>query len=326
MPHRPSFFRYSPAPVLLLVASLAVALPGAARAQTLQLTLGDGLQASGAARAGLALQQVPVQDTRVTLGLAYDGQAQLDLALQANDSFGPLGNVVGEGDLALRTDGNVQGSIGARGVLGPLALGLRLSGFSAGPERFDPLAIADATRPRFATGGWGVALDATGRPARTLIVHLAPEFYRADGGTAWRADASLRWPRAIGPHELSLRLRGYLAPNGGQGDAALGVGFSYHRRHAPDLGGAVYLGYGRGGLRPGVSATLAQQLGPVEASLALEAEPYRVDVAPYRLRLSASTGAGPGTIELEGAGASGPAGPRAAVELRYTLPVNLAGR
>lgn len=312
--------------VVLVTAVLLAALPLTARAETLQATLGSSLRtgAPGAqAAASLQLRDVRVQDTHVALGLTVDDAVQLDLAMRATDSFGPLGNVIGEADFAVRTDGQAQGSLGARGVLGPVALGVRLSGFTTIPARFDPLAIAGADRPSFASGGWGVGLDGTVRPIRSLVVEAAPELYLVDGRASWRFDGRLRWLRAIGPHELSLRLLGYLAPGASAGDAAAGVGFTYRRRRAPALDGAVYLGFGPGGLAPGATASLSQQLGPVLASLAVEAEPFRRDVAPYRLQLSASFAAGPGTASLLAAGAAGPAGDRAALQLRYAMPVDL---
>jgi hypothetical protein len=313
------------APLALLS---ALALVTSAYAQTLRVGVAAGLPSAtvtGGFAASLRVENARVGATRVTLGLAYDDAVQLDLGMQANDTFGPLGNVVGEAALAVRTDGQAQGALGVRGVLGPLALGVRVSGFTAAPERFDPLAVAGAARPPFAAGGWGVELDASGRPARALIVQASPQLYWLPSGATWRANARLRWLRAIGPHELSLRLEGYLPPTAPGGDAAIGVGFTYHRRRAPDLDGALYLGYAEGGLAPGATVSLAQALGPVQAVVGLDAEPYRRDVPPYRARLDLSFEAGPGSATVRAAAASGPAGTSAVVALSYALPVTLPG-
>ncbi len=300
---------------------LALAVPAAARAQTLRLGVAVG-DPGIAPRASLRVENARVGSSRVMLGLAYDGAAQLDLGMQANETFGPLGNVVGEATMALRTDGAVQGALGVRGVLGPVALGVRLSGFTDPPERFDPRMVAGATRPTFAAGGWGLALDASGRPARSWIVEASPQLYLLPTGAAWRADARLRRLRAIGPHELSLRLRGYLPPGAG-GDAAVGLGFTYHRRRAPDLDGALYLGVGASGFAPGATASLSQALGPVQATLGVDAEPYRRDVPPYRAHLDLSFDLGAGNATVSGAAASGPGGSSAVLALSYALAVAL---
>lgn len=312
--------------LLALLPLLAGPVP--ALAQDLRLTLGGGADpAAGSAldgKAAVAIEGARVGATRVDLTLGYDGAAQLDLALQANDTFGPLGNVIGEGSLSIRTDGSARGALGARGVLGPVALGVRALAFGASAERFDPWAAVSPSRPELGGPGWGIALDASGRPSRALIVEVRPQLYGVTAGTAWRADARLRWLRAIGPHELSLRLAGYLAPTG-RADAAVGIGFTYRRRGAPDLDGALYLGDSPAGLRPGITLTLAQPLGPVDASLDLAAEPYRLDVAPYRAHLELSTALGPGTAGLEAGAAAGTAGAKALLGVSYALPVSLDG-
>ena len=301
---------------------VALVLPAAAHAQTLRFGVAAGLAPDVTPRASLRLENARVGSDRVTLGLSYDGAAQVFLGMQANETFGPVGNVVGEATVALRTDGAAQGTLGVRGVLGPVALGLQGSGFTDPPERFDPLAVAGATRPDFGTGGWGLALDASGRPARSWIVQASPQLYLLPDGVAWRMGARVRWLRAVGPHELSLRLRGYLPPRDG-GDAAVGLGFTYHRRRAPDLDGALYLGLGPGGFAPGATASLSQALGPVQATLGVDAEPYRSDVPPYRARLDLSFAVGAGSATVAGAAASGPGGASAIVALRYAVPVEL---
>ncbi|MEJ2356771.1 MAG: hypothetical protein P8Y13_01645 [Deinococcales bacterium] len=311
---------------VLLAVLLTIGATGAAQAQTLRLGLAGGRPGSapaGGGRVSVRIENASVGDTRVALGLAFDGEAQLDFGVQANDTFGPLGNIVGDVNLSLRTDGQAQGVVTARGVLGPVALGLSLSGFTADPARFDPLALAGTTRPDLGAAGWAVGFDASGRPSRTLVVEARPQLFLVPAGAAWRLTSRLRWLRAIGPHELSLRLQGYLEPAAQAGDVALGLGFTYRRRRAPDLDGAIYLGDSPRGLRPGATASLAQQIGPVEASVQVAAEPYRLDVPPYRLQLELSFDAGPGQARVEGAGATGPNGPRGVLAVRYRLPVDL---
>lgn len=319
------------AAVAALLATLS--LTGAARAQTLHLgvsgTVSDvtGRSAPAGERYAVAVRGARAGASRVDLGLAYDsgrGAAQLDFGVQANDTFGPLGNVVGEGRLTLRSDAQAQGDVSVRGVLGPVALGLRLSAFSADPGLFDPLAVAAADRPDFGSGGFGASFSASGRVSRTVVLEASPALYVVPAGLAAGATARVRLLRALGPNELSVRALGYLAPAATAVDTAVGVGLTVHRRRAPDLDGAVYLGWSPRGLAPGATTSLAQQLGPVLASLKLEAEPFRLDVPPYRARLALSFPAGPGSAHVDGAGATGPKGFSGSLGLSYDLPVTLA--
>lgn len=328
------------APPLLVAVGAAVftalvaALPctGAARAQTLTVGVAGTLSGPRAAAAGagarvsLAVGDAPVGGSRVDLGLAYDtsdGAAQLDFGVRATDTFGPLGNVIGEGHLTLRTDARAQGDVGVRGVLGPVALGLRLTGFSADPAVFDPFAVAADARPDFGSGGFGAALSGRVRVSRSVIVQADPELYVVPAGVAARLAGRVRLLGALGRNELSVRARSYLAPGAASFDAALGVGLTIKRRRAPDLDGAVYLGWSPHGPAPAATASVAQQLGPVLASLALAAEPDRLDVPPYRASLGLGFALGPGTAHVLGAAVTGEAGPAASLGLRYELPLSL---
>ncbi len=303
---------------LLSVAVLAVA--GVAAAQTLQLSAAF----AGLPRFGVAVAGARADGARVDAGIKVDGDgiAQVDLGISANDTFGPLGNVIGEGNVTVRTEGRAQGSLGVRGVLGPVALGLRLLAFGADPARFDPLALGTDERPAFGGGGWGVALSGSGRLSRSIVLEAAPELYLVPAGAAARVSTRLRWLRAIGPHELSLRTRGYLAPGGAAADAAVGVGVTVRRRRAPDLDAALYLGLGENGVRPGATASLSQPLpGGVSVELDASLEPYRADVAPYRLSAGASMPLVGGTGRLLAALAAGHGPLRAALETRLELPI-----
>lgn len=327
--------RHVALPAALAVVALgALAVAGAARAQTLSFGVSGTLTdlssppAPAGERLSVSVQNARVQGTRVDLGLAYDGgregAVQLDFGVQANDTFGPLGNVVGEGRLSLRTDAQAQGDVAVRGVLGPVALGLRLSAFTADPARFDPLAIGGTQRPDFGSGGFGTALDASGRPSRTVVLEADPELYVVPAGVAARATARVRFLRAVGRNELSIRALGYLAPHATALDAAVGVGMTVKRRRAPDVDGAVYLGWSPDGLAPGATARLGQQLGPVLASLTLAAEPYRLDVPAYRATLGLDFPLGPGDAHVDGAGALDSGSLSGTLGVRYALPVTLA--
>jgi len=317
----------------LAVAAAASFLGGAARAQTVSFgvsaTRTDAASppAPAGERFSIAVAGARVRGSRVDLSLAYDtgggGAAQLDFGVQANDTFGPVGNVIGEGRVSLRTDAQAQGDLGVRGVLGPVALGVRLSAFSADPALFDPLAIGGDARPDFGSGGFGTSVSASGRPGRTVVLEANPELYVVPAGVAARATARIRFLRALGNNELSVRALGYLAPHASALDVALGVGVDVKRRGAPDLTGAVYLGWSPRGLRPGATASFGQQLGPVTTSVALAAEPYRLDVPPYRASVGLDFPFGPGDAHVDGAGAMGPGGLSGSLGARYSLPVTL---
>lgn len=320
--------------VALLIAVAALLPAGTVHAQTLSFGVSGTLSdltsptAPPGERFSVSVTGARVRSSRVDLALAFEtgrgGVAQLDFGVQANDTFGPLGNIVGEGRLALRTDAQAEGDVGVRGVLGPVALGVRLSAFTADPALFEPLAVGGERRPDFGSGGFGASLSASVRPGRTIVLEADPEMYLVPAGVAARATARIRFLRAVGDNELSVRALGYLTPRFSALDAALGVGLTVKRRGAPDLDGAAYLGWSKGGLRPGATASLGQQLGPVTASLALAAEPYRLDVPPYRASLGLNFPFGPGRAHLDAAGAFGPVGLSVSLGVWYALPVSLA--
>lgn len=339
---RLSFARIALVVALLTVGTLLLSFT-TARAQTLELgasgTVGEGGGAPGAptgttggtgfgVRLDVGLLGASVADTTVDLRLAVDRAVQLGFSVSANQTFVPLGNVIFEASGALRTDGRATGRIGGRGVLGPVALGLELVAFNADASAFDPLAIASAQRPAFGhhgrpAAGWGVALTASGRPARPLVIEVAPALYRNADGTTLRFDGRLRWLRAVGDDELSLRLSGAdVAAVGSY--VAVGAGYTVVRRRAPKLDVAAFVGRGPLGWRPGLTADLGQRLGAgIDASLQLSLEPYRTDVAPYRAHLSvaAPTAIGQGTADLAlGAGATRTG---AALRLGLRMPVEL---
>jgi len=313
--------------VALLGPMLVLAVAACAHGQTLALGVSGSLNGPGtgaspaAARVSVRVLGARAGDARVDLGLAFDGSAQLDFGVQANTTFGPLGNLIGEGGVSLRTDAQAQGELAVRGVLGPLALGVRLSAFTGDPQRFDPLALAGDARPDFGGGGLGASLDVSGRASRDVVLQASPEVYLVAAGTAARLNARVRFLRAIGRNELSLRALGYATPHLAAIDAALGVGLTVKRREAPDLDGAVYLGWSPRGPSPGATVGLGQQLGPVSASLSLEAQPFRLDVPPYRASLGLDVDLGPGQVHVRGVAAAGPAGRAASLGISYQLPV-----
>lgn len=324
--------------VALVVVAL---LLGSAAAQTLSFGAtgfgGSGQAATGGSPAAspwigvrfdAAIEDAKVAGTTVRLGLAVDDQAQLDVTMRANQTFGPVGNVIFEGQGAVRTDGAATGTVGVRGVLGPVALGLSLSAFGADAERFDRLAVASDARPAFALAdgsqrGWGVRLQASARPSRALVVQVAPDFYHTADGSTWRIDGRVRWLRAIGPDELSVRVYGSSGTPMGSA-AALGVGYTIVRRRAQDIDVAAFVGTAGSGWLPGATADLGQDLGGgVNATLSVALEPYRVDVAPYRTRLDLRLPTRLGEASASVAAGAGRGRASAALRLGLQMPLSL---
>lgn len=273
-------FRRTRTLTLLLLTLVA----GAAAAQTLELGAGAP-PAGGWAR----LSGVRAGGATVTFEVRLPAP-EVGVGLSANQAFGPLGNVVFEawGAFSAPASGAVaEGRLGARGVLGPVALRVTLLGFGADPGAFRPRDLASAERPRFATPAAGAQLGVTWRLERSSILEAAPELYLTPAGVALRLDGQLRLLRALGDDELRLLLHAYATPGFEAGAGALGAAVLFPRGRAPDVTVGVTLGLAPTGVLPGASVALGQQLGPVRLDLDAAFEPYRLDVAALRLSAAA---------------------------------------
>lgn len=251
---------------------------------------------------------------------------QLGLSLAANETFGPLGNVVFELDGDLRSDALAQLTLGARGVLGPVAARLSFGAHGADAPAFDAVAMASDERPSLGGASAGLRLGLTGRLARTTVLEADPEVYLSADGISGRLASRLRLLRALGENELRLLLRAGATPGFLDGYGAVGAGISFPRGRAPDLDFAAYLGLSPAGLAPGLSVSLAENLpGGVRAALAAAWEPYRLDVHPGRASASLSLPVGGDSLEVVAAAAfldvARPAS--GALEARYSLPLSL---
>ncbi len=306
---------------LALVVTL-VAAP-AARAQTLDVAVSGSLPGPGAGVV-VGVRGARVEDTDVDLAVRLDAAAQLDLGLRTHATFGPVGNLIGELHASLRSDGPAEASLGARGVLGPVALAVHLLAFGDDPARFDPLAIADDARPAFGAGGWGVRLGGSGRPARTVVLEGDAALYRIDTGWSGTFAARLRLLRAVGPNELSVALFGYAAPGFAPAQASLEGAMTIVRRRAPSITAALSIGVSADGVAPGARLALGQALGGgAEGRLELGLEPYRRDVPPYRLAADVGVPVSVGTLNVRGAAAAGRGATRAAMQVGLAVPVEL---
>lgn len=267
----------------------------------------------------VSLSQVRVGRTTVGIGLGHRrgvarvvgnsvppagalgaGAVQLDLALSANETFGPLGNVIFEVSGSVRTDALAQAALTVRGTIGPLAARLRLTAFGADAAVFAPVALAGDERPSLGGSGVGATLGVTARLGRTLILDAEPGLYLTRTGPTARLDARLRALKALGDNELRVYVHAATLPasTGAPRDwhAAFGAGVLWPRGRAPDLEVAALVGTGNGRWSPGLRVSLAETLpGNVKLTLDGGLEPYRVDVHPLRIaagvELPISTGA-----------------------------------
>lgn len=207
-----------------------------------------------------------------------------------NRTFGPLGNVIIEGWGALATgDTGLVGeaSVGARGLLGPVAMRLTATAFGAPPYYFRPRELTAMERPHLLGASFGLSSHVSWRVNRELIIELSPEWYQSRAGSALRLETTLRLLRLFGSNDARMVIQGYRAPGGDGGSIAGGGGVTLKQRGAPDIDLLLTVGASRNGVWPGVSASLAQVAGGARYSLDAAVEPYRLDVPPLRVAIGA---------------------------------------
>lgn len=282
-----------------MAASVLVLIP-LCSAQTVRLELGSWAAAGASATPtfGVRFDGVKVEGGTLTLDVGVAETARLGVGASLNHAFGPLGNVVFDVWGALRTDGTAEGRVGARGVVGPVAVRLAVLGFSGEPQRFRLGAVTSTERPTLPGPALGFKAGVSARLSRDLVLEADPEVYLA-GGVALRAEARLRFLRALGENELDLVALAYGVPGLSAGDGALGVGLVLPRGRAPDWSFTALAGLSPRGVALGGRASVAEALGDVRLTLDAAYEPFRLDAAPLRLRASASWAA-PGGTALAG--------------------------
>lgn len=281
-------------------------LLGCASAQTIEFGVGALMSAGSSGTTvpvWLRMADVRTGLGTASLGLRFGAVSSVSLDISANRSFGPVGNVVFEASGALRTDSLAEAAVGARGVLGPVAVRAKVVAFSADVAEFRPDLLAGAHRPQLTAPSVGLQVGVTARFSRDVILDADPEAYLNRDGVALRLGATMRLLRTFGDNELQVKLRAYSPPGLSQFEGALGVGLLLPRGRAPDWSLAVYLGAGPTGLAPGAEVSLAEQFGSSRVNLRASFEPYRLDVDPLRVSLSARTplsGLVPGAPEDSG--------------------------
>jgi hypothetical protein len=301
----------------LLVSGLLV--PGFGTAQTYSAGLYATLTPDAPARLEpfFTLSDVEVEGARVEVRVAGLVGAPLEFGygFRQNTSLGPIGNLVLRGRMDIDTAGAFDfGSFGD-GVIGSVGARARLEVFNANPGRFNPL-------DRFAAGarstvaperldgrvGFVVGGGVTYRIDRHLILDADPAFYYLSGtGLGVQLGSSLRLSRLVDSDDGVVLALGSLEPGASAGFAALGFEYRLNRRELPVMRGAVWLGMGSNGFSPGVRLHVSETR-PAQAlrySAEVAAEPFRTDIAPYRLNLMLGFDAGPGVLEFRVLGAAG---------------------
>ncbi len=345
--------RWSPAAQpLLLVIALVAPFTAPVDAQSLELAAVLGATApsvtgaappptgTGGLMGGFEVAVAGVRSGGTTLGAslgyaaggASTGVAQFGVSLSANETFGPLGNVIFELTGTLRTDAVGEAALAVRGTIGPIAARVRLSAFGADPAVFRVVDLAGDARPSLGGPGFGAELGVTARFGRNVILDAEPDLYLTGSGVAGRLEVRLRRLRTFADNELRVYVAGATVPGVGaspsrEWHAAVGAGVLLPRGRAPDVELLAFVGSRGGGVLPGARISWAESFGGgvrLDASGSLE--PYRVDVHPLRLAigvefpLTARTTAHVDAV----AAALDPSRP-AAVALRtaVTLPVDL---
>lgn len=280
-----------------------------AAGQSVRFELG-GFARSGEVLApsfGVRFDTIKVTGGSVTLDLGYREHARLGVGLSTNWAFGPLGNVIVEGWGALRSDGVAEGRVGARGVLGPVAVRLTVVGFGDRSAAFRSAALTSTERPLLPGPALGLQVGLTARFSRNLVFEVDPEAYLASG-LALRGEARLRLLRSLGENELDFIALAYAPPGLGSANAAVGVGMVLPRGRAPDWSFAALVGVSPAGVAFGGRIGVAEEFGAVRLGLDAAFEPYRLDVPPLRLAVTASapasTALGGGSWEVAVQGVS----------------------
>lgn len=267
----------------LLLLTLQVAL-----AQTLYVGVGGTTTPALGADAWLRLEGVrPPAAAPATVSLELGLSPRLGVGVSTNHSFGPLGNVIFETWVALAPHPHggaaAEGSVAARGVLGPVAVRLALLGFGAPVGTFRPTSLASAERPHINGPAAGLQTEVAYRVNRDLILEAKPELYLAGSGLALRTDIGARLLRSFGGNELRFGVHAYAPPGFGQAAAAAEAAITFPRGREPDVTVGLSVGYSPLGVWPGVRVALGQRLGVVRVDLDAALQPYRLDLPALRL-------------------------------------------
>lgn len=313
--------------LLLLACLLAILLPPL-QARELLIGVGPRLQAADAApQLGVRFAVFDLRsgnhDFELGLRLGVFGSGPSVEAAggwRQTLTAGPLGNLLLEARAGMDAAG-AGASVGARGVLGPVALRLELDLGQRGPAPFAVLSRAAPTPPtadlRRLTGapqrsfGSGLNLVASWRIDRNWWLEANPRLALTQGGWAFAAQASLRRSAVRPDFDLSLHLE---AAGARAGDGHLGVALTLHHvpRRAPESRLTLWWGRrdpapggGNAWTAPGMEVATTVREGAFSTNLAAGWVPTRADRPAAYLALGSSGPWGTGRWLLNGRWAYG---------------------
>ena len=314
---RASSGHLNPHRLLLLLACLVLFL-NASEAQTYAVGLHSSFGPRAPARFEpfFIVSDIDADGARLELRVAglLRGPLEFGYGFRQNTSLGPIGNVTLRGRTDIDTGGAFDFIFSGDGVIGPVAARARLGIFNTNPGRFALLDLFGDIRPIIEPErlegqvGFTLGGGVTYRIDRNLILDADPTFYYLTGmGFGFQLSSSLRFSRLVDTDDGVIVGLGGLEPGGDSGFAAVGFEYRLNRRDLPVVRGSLWLGAGSAGFAPGVRLLVSETrlAEPLRYSVEAAAEPFRTDIAPYRLNLMLGFDAGPGVLELRALGAAG---------------------
>lgn len=270
----------------------------------------------------LGLSGVPLAGGRLAAAVSTRGvQGSYERSL----TLPPLGAATVSAELGVPWSGGLRARARGTGTVGPVALNVGGSYFTASALALDPLAGWRAEPTDLRPSGWAADLSARYRVSRALIAVAGGELGaqpNAFAGIEHRRDLTRAAPNASG-EDAEAETTGTLTLRGGvrAGRGVLGLtgGLSYAGESG--VGASLDLLVGRGFGVQG-ALTLPEVLG-FSPNLYAAYEPWRAAAAPLRYGLEATRDLGRGTLLLAARGGQMPAGVSgfgAEVRYRLTLP------
>ncbi|WP_232472536.1 hypothetical protein [Deinococcus sp. DB0503] len=243
---------------------------------------------------------------RGTLTLGVSNRA-LEASVVQGFSLPPAGAVSARLEAAVTQQGGLRLAPGVSGTLGPVALNLAGTFFTAGATEVDPLAAWTLAPTDLRASGWNADLAARYRVSRSLIALASGEFGAQNQGSLdleWRRDLTRTLPPAAGddPDSApttetlgSLALR--LGARAGQGVLGVTGGLTYRAASGLTLALDALAGPESWGVTGSLNAPDLLGEGSMFA-LYVADEPWRQASAPLRVGAEVTVPAGPGTLGL----------------------------
>ncbi|ABF45847.1 hypothetical protein Dgeo_1552 [Deinococcus geothermalis DSM 11300] len=286
----------------MTVLALAGAAGGVAGAVNLDFGVAYHSGTSGWARVGVS----DLALGRGTLTLGVSNRA-LEASVVQGFSLPPAGTVSARLEAAVTQQGGLRLAPGVSGTLGPVALNLAGTFFTAGATEIDPLAAWTLAPTDLRASGWNADLTARYRVSRSLIALASGGFGAQNQGSLgleWRRDLTRTLPPAAGDDPGSapttetlgsLALR--LGTRAGQGVLGVTGGLTYRAASGLTLALDALAGPESWGVTGSLNAPDLLGEGSMFA-LYVADEPWRQASAPLRVGAEVTVPAGPGTLGL----------------------------